>query len=130
MWAGVEGWCWISPPGRSLLTGPLSITGPASPWSRPVSVTSKSCSAHSWPGLSPLKGSSKPCVGLILAIWNAHGLRCFFLEGRSPTWCLLTAMFGCPHCFPLVSQDHQAPTAKHSAKDRPIPSPMASLSRR
>ncbi|XP_075298284.1 LOW QUALITY PROTEIN: amyloid-beta A4 precursor protein-binding family B member 3 [Opisthocomus hoazin] len=30
----------------------------------------------------------------------------------------------------LQGMDHQAPTAKHSAKDRPIPSPMASLSRR
>ncbi|XP_026714361.1 amyloid-beta A4 precursor protein-binding family B member 3 [Athene cunicularia] len=30
----------------------------------------------------------------------------------------------------LQGMDCQAPTAKHSAKDRPIPSPMASLSRR
>lgn len=75
MWAGGKGLCagiGSQPAGRSLLKGPLGIAGPASPWSWPVSVTPKSCSAHSWPGLSSLKGSSRPHTGLLLATWDAH----------------------------------------------------------
>lgn len=69
-----EGWCWILPPGRSLLKDPLGTAGPASPWSWPV-CHPEVLLIHSWPRLSPSKGSSRPHAGIILDTWGAHKLK-------------------------------------------------------
>lgn len=129
MWGGGEGavcWYWIPACWQEPAEGPSGHR-----WSSlPLELA---CLCHSKVLLSPFLARVKLLERLQQAPhWPPPGyMGCPLLSWKARVLPGASCQpLCCPHPFPLLSQDCQTPAANHAAKDRPIPSPMASLSKR